>query len=836
MSTKLKHAQAAVQEGRLVILAGAGISMGPPANFPSWAQLVDRMVEHCREHSPARAAAIEEQRQHDLLAAIDLYEIGNIVPPVERARFLREQFQGSPQLTTDVARALAKLPARLYITTNYDPVLKNALKDEPVEVLSNSDAELHTAISLLSTQRMLVHLHGRAPVTQSLVLGTRSYEQLASRESYKHLLRETFLRYAVVAVGFSFTDPPFLRLLEYIGTELGGAGTTPHLAILAESTTVDAKILGDANFEVLRYDDGVGHDEVLRILGQLRGVGSSPRLGSKRPRPPPPPADSVALELSRIYASLTAKHRGQAFDLAAAALVVHGISSKPQRPDVLARQLSRRMALSKEVAEQLVKRGTLVLKQGGSVSDNNGVLKLMKWKTDSEPPRALVTALHARLAALDTRKGATLRLQESALAVVKRVMLVQGMTAARAFVEADAPDAYLLETVVREAVGLAKVDSGDEVVVADAVTQVLRSPTKDVSRELFELAHAAFALETVFLNPVHTDLGAVLAWQLYLDSNIVMRLLHPACDATRTFQPLLQRLLRLRIPLTVIRPFLDEVIAHAQRVERQVTGMAHAAVNALLRATPEQEQSPLLRWFSFSQSERHALTFSQFRQQAGLVDLNSLVPVVEKLGIDADQSDAIRVYDSAERETLWNDLREFRARDQSSQGARRLRRAEATQVMWLAHLRDKGTRAWFLSQDGQLRRALKYIQQGRYAGYVATPAAWMMKLSELHWGDVDVAGFSELMWLIPLSKPTERLREQVAAGVLRRVPDLGGKEPEWLRDRIEDELQRIDPLVTADLAQDDDGQDDGLARWAQHVVPPAVDRILDQLAASQRRR
>lgn len=107
----------------------------------------------------------------------------------------------------------------------------------------------------------------------------------------------------------------------------------------------------------------------------------------------------------------------------------------------------------------------------------------------------------------------------------------------------------------------------------------------------------------------------------------------------------------------------------------------------------------------------------------------------------------------------------------------------------------------------------------------------MMKLAETHWGEVDVAGFSELMWVIPLSKPTDRLRAEVSRRVLQHSPNLEGRHPEWLRDRIEALLEKSEPLVVADI-QSDDTDDAALDRWSEQIVPKAVEAILDELEAS----
>jgi hypothetical protein len=65
----------------------------------------------------------------------------------------------------------------------------------------------------------------------------------------------------------------------------------------------------------------------------------------------------------------------------------------------------------------------------------------------------------------------------------------------------------------------------------------------------------------------------------------------------------------------------------------------------------------------------------------------------------------------------------------------------------------------------------------------------MLRLNQVHWAEVDVAGFSELMWAVPLTSPVERLKKLVAADVLKKSPDLAGQHPEWLRDQMRDCLQ-----------------------------------------------
>src|SRR5690349_18703218 len=79
---------------------------------------------------------------------------------------------------------------------------------------------------------LLVHLHGRAHIYDSLVYTEEHYRELARHETYKHLLRDVFINHPVLALGFGWTDPPFIETLRFIKEEMSSAGKHTHYAIL----------------------------------------------------------------------------------------------------------------------------------------------------------------------------------------------------------------------------------------------------------------------------------------------------------------------------------------------------------------------------------------------------------------------------------------------------------------------------------------------------------------------------------------------------------------------------------------------------------------------------
>lgn len=55
-----------IDEDRLVILCGAGLSMAPPSNLPSAAALANEIFDHCQRNGEIVQNDLEEQANHFL--------------------------------------------------------------------------------------------------------------------------------------------------------------------------------------------------------------------------------------------------------------------------------------------------------------------------------------------------------------------------------------------------------------------------------------------------------------------------------------------------------------------------------------------------------------------------------------------------------------------------------------------------------------------------------------------------------------------------------------------------------------------------------------------------
>lgn len=828
-----------IQSGRAVLLVGSGVSAPPPSNLPTWCGFVEAMANFARDYSePLAATMLEFLAEGKYLAAADLFTAGDKIPKQARARFFLSLFDTKGQQVPEICREVAALDVGVILTTNFDNNLRFALEGREADVLSNSAEELKTAFQYLDERQMLIHLHGKALVYDSIVYTTERYRQVGENKTYEELLRQVFSRHSVLAVGFSFADPPFQNALQFVAEHLGGSPRAAHVAVLPSASTIDKALLARAGFECVLYDERTGHEYVgacVRRLRRFRRVraDNAPRALAHSG------GEQDLSALVSAFLSVTNPDRGSTFDTAAAAIVIDQLTKGPLNESDLVAEVSTRTAMAPKVIRGLVRRGLEYLIELGRVAREGEVLHAVSDDSARKPQEVVVDAVLVRMRAIDRTVESTQSTERAVRVAVTHLMMAQGMAAARAFLDIDSPEVYALHRAVADAVRQAPIGARWRRPLELALTEVLQEPTPGASRELFRLANAAFALESVFLNPHGVDLGQALRWRVYLDSNVVLRILDQSRESGTGFAEFHDRLRRLRAPMYSLGPFLEEILGNVRVVGQQLDSAAAstpALVAEMCATIPPHQRSPVLSWYAWGLTKFKWKSYPEFVARQGLGDAASLTRELRKLDIMVEGQDSVRQYDTSARETLWSDLREWRTHEADSEKGRRLRRAEATQVLYLSDLRANGERAWFISIDGQLRRALKYACDGRYAGYVMTPGAWLLRLNMLHWGEVDVSGFSELMWAVPRAGHMDRIKAMVMTRVLQAEPDLRGEEPDWLRDKVDDEFTRLAAVITAnaEAADDEKEEEEIVADIAAQVVGPTAHRILDDLAKRRR--
>jgi hypothetical protein len=828
----LDQLRKAATDGVLIVLAGSGASAEPPSPLPVWKGFADLMIAEVEKTEPTRAALMRQEA-----ASGDYLEVANLflrLPPAIRREFFSTHFGVVKALLPPTQKLLAGLPARHWLTTNFDPFLRYALaeRNAEVEVLNNLEDDLKAVLNLWSRKHFAVHIHGKADVYDSLVYTPASYDTIRQRPSYRELLKRAFTSCTVLMYGYSCTDPDVLAVLRYVVEDLGGVTERTHYMVTS-TAPAHAELLRQASVQVVTISSADGYGEGKRLLKQI----SEATPSSGTPELIPEARDRDLQRLVRVFLSLKDPHeRANMYQIACASLVVQAAESRPIDPTELQSRVGHLAHVDYKAADRMVVEGLSLLNARKMIDLVDGKIAFRENAQESLPlVDPLVAAVEVRARSFDSSYQSSQPSRDAIRRIVTHVMMAQGMTVARSLLNEEDVAGYDLEGLIREACHQEpRPPIAVEQVIRRAVAGILRDPDAACSKVLFDLANAAYSLETLFLNPLEKPVWDMLKWKIFLDSNVVLRLVSPVTRFHSDFKALVDRCRRIGVPVSVLHPFIEECVTHVEQTATILAevGSSISAVGEYVESMHERERSPILDWYFVAlKTASKQLPFREFAKNNHITSKAEWTRLLwEKYGVVVEEPNITQKVDTSERETLWAELRQWRS-DQSLAG-RALRRNEASQVEWMLRLRDKGTRAWFLSIDDQLRRALVTLRKGHYAGFVMPPAALAQHLTDLHWGEVDFSGFSALMWTMPRRSPHDRASDLLLRK-LAEHPDMVGVEPDWLRDQVEGIIRdgRAGTVIPTGLSDDESfaAQETSFLGTVRDLLPLAVEKILDAL-------
>ena len=202
----------ALRGGRLVIFAGAGVSMGPPANLPNFRRLADQVAMGTgqsigSDETEDRFLGRLEDRGTDVhQRAADILQRGSSEPTQLHLNLVR--FYGAPE------------DARI-VTTNFEDLFAQA-----AIVHFASLPAVYQAPTLPPGNRFrgLVHLHGSVNEPAEMVLTDRDFGRAYLTESdgwARRFLIDLFSNYTVLFVGYSHSDTIMTYLTPSLPTDDG---------------------------------------------------------------------------------------------------------------------------------------------------------------------------------------------------------------------------------------------------------------------------------------------------------------------------------------------------------------------------------------------------------------------------------------------------------------------------------------------------------------------------------------------------------------------------------------------------------------------------------------
>jgi hypothetical protein len=263
-----------LQKKRCVLFVGSGLSTA--AGFPSWPELIHRLVEEAKVVPKARTEGLEK-----LIAANDLLVLANFARWIlGKPRFFEivsEIFDRD--ITFDqiprVHKVIVSTDYRAFITTNYDRLIESAFVIQrlrhPKVLTPDSIAGLANA--LYRPDPFILKLHGDIAASESLVLTEDDYDRLTFQSPHVRLFMHALsLSYALLFAGYSLKDPDFRLILKELNLTFQGYAP-PRYAFVPNATEVEIdQLMEMLKIQVIPYRPDNNHQELVQLLEELQQV------------------------------------------------------------------------------------------------------------------------------------------------------------------------------------------------------------------------------------------------------------------------------------------------------------------------------------------------------------------------------------------------------------------------------------------------------------------------------------------------------------------------------------------------------------------------------------
>ena len=249
----------------VVPFVGSGLSRG----LKSWTALFDELVNFLPpvDQPGVRASLIRGK----YLDVAGLLEGSPSAGPARIQAAIVRDFQEPKAPEPPIYAEVARLPTRHFLTTNYDPWLKNAvcrrLGKVPNLLLPSDGASLG---HLDGERAWVFHLHGDADKPDTCVLTARAYRRLLSgAPAWRRAVQSLLSNRHLLFLGTSLSEPHLDVLLgEFEETFQAKGGLRRHWWLGRSTNVVERHRLEALGIEVVDYDDHSLLSPILAWLAQ----------------------------------------------------------------------------------------------------------------------------------------------------------------------------------------------------------------------------------------------------------------------------------------------------------------------------------------------------------------------------------------------------------------------------------------------------------------------------------------------------------------------------------------------------------------------------------------
>ena len=558
---------------RPLIVVGSGPSC--EVGLPAWKGLADSLLEKLRLDRSLDIEAAEEAFAREDYAAV----FGNAIKSAGKDAVYEhcKLALGDTGRKGALYSLLVHLPARGFITTNFDSILSRHFLDEGTAVLELLNTPNDLAAIDFETVRSILKIHGDFDHPEFLILTDKQYREIMHDGRFL-TLREFIKAYLqtsrIVFIGYSLKDPDFSFLLEATAQTL--RRKVPLFGIVANASSNDVENWYERyNLHVVTYRST--HNDHSDLKNILETVTSYFSAGPSQEEAVP---FKAAQSLYMWHKLSSTEGSGAAVDaLRAVLLGVLASSVAPASSQDLTSEISRMAgrSASKELAgavekalaslsgERMVSadaRTCYVLTDIGRSLETrysnqfNNLRRLFETQVNLDLSKKLPTVTKEVLAKLADRvHSCVLKIFSD-----RGAELVDASFAGKF----EAPSSLNLVRIVNSF--SAALDESQRYVFFSYLMSLMTRPREEQRPYLNYLAKAFFAAQVIGVDPEGRLFRREIlrARTLIVDANILIPLLAKGSINQAYMEECLQTISRAGVTLVTIPKFCDETSSHFQ--------------------------------------------------------------------------------------------------------------------------------------------------------------------------------------------------------------------------------------------------------------------------------
>lgn len=258
------------------LFIGSGISMW--SGLPTWKGLILELADFLQEEGLPSSEVVREKANDDLLlaASLGISSMNNIL----FKKFLKKACRVGVAIPHNIHKEITSLGPRCFITTNYDQLLEDSLKEFKngihFDVVTNRHLPELASLTQSRYSDYVFKIHGDINDIQSVVLSREHYRKLYEENNPSLKTLEILLTTRpVIFIGFGLRDPDFLSIKDKI-KNIYKESPSEHYAILPDVNQEEIDYWREnygiriLSYETIKNEDGSrDHSNLLTLIKLL---------------------------------------------------------------------------------------------------------------------------------------------------------------------------------------------------------------------------------------------------------------------------------------------------------------------------------------------------------------------------------------------------------------------------------------------------------------------------------------------------------------------------------------------------------------------------------------